>query len=81
MKFMGLVGVIISKACIESKAAIEEPGCMLVELLANEEACVKAATIEVFENMVDKFGEENIRHPDIVGAKSSPENKKRTFRS
>lgn len=49
---------------------------MLVELLANEEACVKAAIIEVFENMVDKFREKNVRHPDIVGAKSSPEQRK-----
>lgn len=49
-----------SKTPIETNVAIEEPRCMLVELMADKEARVKITIIEEVEYMFNKFGEEDL---------------------
>ena len=58
--FIELIRVLSSKTCLKTDVAIEGPGCMLVELMADEEACVKVPFIEEVEYKVDKFGKEQV---------------------
>jgi hypothetical protein len=64
--FIVLIRVISSKTCLQTDVAIEQPGCMLIELMADEEACVKVPFIEEVEYKVDELGKEQVEHPPAV---------------
>lgn len=58
--FVALIWVISSKTRSETNVAIEERRRVFIELMAYEEAIVKAMVIEIFEYMVDEFGKEEV---------------------
>lgn len=60
LQFMFFIRIISSKPCSKTNVAIDEPRRVFIELMADKKACVKIVVVEVFEYIINKFGDEGV---------------------